>query len=231
MTKGAIADNNLRGTVGCPDGGCRGYELAGDLCFDENGDGEQNDTYNQNDGTWEWEFFDTNTTATDTFVGSFEDTMSYFPTATWVFSGCNNIGNIAHGNSSQNNFNHCGDLFQGEVVDELTSGNQYASKVTIHRGNPPSISFLSPESVRWTIKLKHEADAIFEHTYSPYLSFLLPADGEGEDCTDVTNQTGGKANSSYSIRTAPCDTDTYSYSTNNLFRGEFEYNGYSITWE
>ena len=224
-------DNNLRGSVGCPDGGCQGYELAGDLSFDENGDGEQNDTYNQDDGTWEWQFFDTNATGIDTFVGSFEQTAGT-PTATWRFSGCNDWDMISHGFPLQEHFSHCDGLFQGEVVEELTSGGQNASKMTIYRSNfNLHLSHFFPESINWTVKLKHFAVTIFEHTYSPYPSFLLPADGEGEDCTDVTNQTGGEANSSYSIRTAPCDTDTYSYSTNNLFRGEFEYNGYSITWE
>ena len=41
--------------MGCPPvqgdaGGCRGYELAADLDFDENGDGDRNDTYNQGNG-------------------------------------------------------------------------------------------------------------------------------------------------------------------------------------
>ena len=224
--EGVVVDNNLRGAVGCPDGGCQGYELADDLSFDENGDGEQNDTYNQDDGTWEWEFF---TNATDTFVGSFEDTDSTFPLAVWQFSRCNNgDGNIVHDVPSSEHFNRCNGLFQGEVVEELTSGGQNASKMTIHRSSLPLSYFFSPESISWTVKFKHLEVIIFEHTYSPHLSFLLPADGEGEDCTDVTNQTGGKANSSYSIRTAHCGTNTYNA---NLFRGKFEYNDYSITWE
>ena len=219
--------------MGCPDGGCQGYELAGDLSFDENGDGEQNDTYNQDDGTWEWEFFDTNTTGIDTFVGSFEQTVGT-PIPVWKFSGCNTEASIFHGLPAQEHFNHCGDLFQGEVVEELTLGGQNASRMTIHRSNfNLHLSHFFPEGINWTVKLEHNTVTIFEHTYSPYPpSFLLPADGFSEGCTDVTNQTGGEANSSYSIRTAPCDTDTYtSYSTNNLFRGEFEYNGYSITWQ
>ena len=223
--EGATEDSNLRGAVGCPDGGCEGYELAGDLNFDENGDGEQNDTYNQDDGTWEWEF-----NPIDTFVGSFEK-IGGTPIANWEFNGCNSAGLIAF-DTSQAHFNHCDGLFQGGAVEELTSGGQNVSKVTIHNGNLPLFNFFSPDcmSTNWTIKFSHEADTIFELTYSPYLSFLLPSDASSEDCTDVTNQTGLIANSSYSIRTASCDTNTYN--TNSLlFRGKFEYNGYSITWE
>ena len=223
--EGATEDSNLRGAVGCPDGGCEGYELAGDLNFDENGDGEQNDTYNQDDGTWEWEF-----DPTDVFVGSFENTASLTPRSLWEFGGCNANGNIFHGLPSQEHFNHCDNLFQGEVVEALTSGDQYASKVTIHNGTLPLSNFFSPHSIDWTVKLLDRGVTVFEHTYSPYLSFLLPSDASSEDCTDVTNQTGLIANSSYSIRTASCDTNTYN--TNSLlFRGKFEYNGYSITWE
>ena len=37
---------------GCPDTGCNGYELTADLDFDENGDGNRNDTWNTGAG-WE----------------------------------------------------------------------------------------------------------------------------------------------------------------------------------
>ena len=227
--EGVTVDNNFRGSEGCPDGGCEGYELAGDLNFDENGDGEQNDTYNQDDGTWEWEF-----NPIDTFVGSYEDTINNFPPVVWKFSGCNNDGLIAHNIPQQEHFNYCNGLFQGEVVEALTSGDQYTSRVTIHNGNLPLSNFFSPQSINWTIELAQGVSVppvtVFQHTYSPYLSFLLPSDASSEDCTDVTNQTEAIANSSYSIRTASCDTNTYN--TNSLlFRGKFEYNGYSITWE
>ena len=213
--EGAIVDYNLPGSEGCPDGGCEGYELVSNLNFDENGDGEQNDTYNQDDGTWEWEF-----DPTDVFVGSFEQ-VGGTSIARWEFNGCNDIGSIFYGAPLQEHFNHCDDLFQGEVVEALTSGNQYASKVTIHSGNVFHLSnFFSPDSTstNWTIKLTHVGVTVFQHTYtfSPYLSFLPPS----EDYTDVTNQVGEKTNSSYSIRTP-----------NPSFRGKFEYNGYSITWE
>ena len=115
--EGAIADNNLRGAVGCPDGGCQGYELAGDLNFDENGDGEQNDTYNQDDGTWEWDFFEN---APDVFVGSFEQPAG-IAAVSWEFSECSdNSGNLAYNVLSQEHFNHCDGLFQGEFVEALT---------------------------------------------------------------------------------------------------------------
>ena len=39
-----------RGWSGCPGGVCRGYELVADLDFDEDGDGERDDTYNQGAG-------------------------------------------------------------------------------------------------------------------------------------------------------------------------------------
>ena len=218
--EGATEDSNFRGSEGCPDGGCEGYELAGDLNFDENGDGEQNDTYNQDDGTWEWEF-----DPTAVFVASYENTINSLPPVFWEFTGCNTTGNIAHGASSLEHFNHCDGLFQGEVVEALTSGNQYASKVTIHNGNVFHLSnFFSPDSMstNWTVRVQDKGVTLFQYTYtySPYLSFLPSS----EDYTDVTNQPGATANSSYSIRIPDI------YNTNS-FRGKFEYNGYSITWE
>ena len=211
-------DYNLRGAEGCPDGGCEGYELVSNLNFDENGDGEQNDTYNQDDGTWEWEF-----DPTHVFVGSFEQ-LAGTPTGVWEFSGCNDNGSITHGFPAQEHFNECDGFFQGEAVEELTSG-QYTSRVTIHSGNLFHLSnYFSPDgtSTNWTIKFTHIGVTIFEHTYaySPYLSFLPPSDAYSESYTYSTNQVGAVANSSYSIRTP-----------NTLFRGKFEYNGYSITWK
>ena len=55
--------------------------LAKALNFDENGDGNLNDTYNQNDGTWEWNFFE----GTDTFTCTFEQSVGTFPIASMVF--------------------------------------------------------------------------------------------------------------------------------------------------
>ena len=54
---GVEADPNLLGNIGCLDNACKGYELSQTLNFDENGDGEENDTYNRDDDTWEWIFF------------------------------------------------------------------------------------------------------------------------------------------------------------------------------
>ena len=41
---------NPDSSMGCPDTGCTGYELTADLDFDENGDGNRNDTYNTGAG-------------------------------------------------------------------------------------------------------------------------------------------------------------------------------------
>ena len=38
-------DTSAGGRMGCPSGTCRGYELMNDLDFDENGNGERDDTY------------------------------------------------------------------------------------------------------------------------------------------------------------------------------------------
>ena len=43
-------DTNAATRMGCPSGTCTGYELMNDLNFDENGNGDRDDTYNQGVG-------------------------------------------------------------------------------------------------------------------------------------------------------------------------------------
>ena len=110
---GVDADPNLVGDTGCLDNACKGYELGQSLNFDENGDGDLNDTYNQPDSTWEWIFFE----GTDTFTCTIEDSINNFPVAVWSFeNACNTIRNIVHG--SEENFDGCEGLFVGGLLTQ-----------------------------------------------------------------------------------------------------------------
>ena len=224
---GVTADPNFLGYKGCLDNVCKGYELSQTLNFDEDGDGNLNDTYNQDDGTWQWNFFE----GTDTFTCTFEDSTSTFPTARWSFmNGCGTDGNIAHGVTVQESFSNCNGLFVGQVDDDGTDADNdiYSSEVSIDRSKLPLSSFFSPSTP--TISCLHQGVAIFSHDFSvfPDLSNFPLFSNFSETCEDLTNQTGGEANSLYSVKTAPCDTSTYKV---NRFRGIFERNGFEIKWK
>ena len=232
---GVEADPNLIGDIGCLDNACKGYELGQTLNFDENGDGDLNDTYNTDDGTWEWNFFE----GTDTFTCTFEDAISTFPLATWSFRNvCNNTSDIFHGLSNSESFNECNGLFVGDaitnpepkpVTDPALTGNYpadyYTSEVSVDRSKLPLSSFFSPSTL--TISCSNKSVTIFNHDFSDFSVFSdFPL--FSETCENLTNQTGAKTNSLYSIKTAPCDTSTYKA---NRFRGIFERNSFEIKWK
>ena len=236
---GVPADPNLLGEIGCLDNACKGYELSQTLNFDENGDGEENDTYNKDDGTWEWNFFE----GTDTFTCTFEDSINLVPAATWSFSNaCNDSISIAHGVPAQESFSKCDGLFVGEaitnpdskpVTDPALTGNYpadyYTSKVSIDRSKLPLSFFGNPSTPR--INCEHNSTLIFSHNFPDFSNFPLFSNFS-ETCEDLTNQTGAKTNSLYSIKTASCDSDseTSTYKVNR-FRGIFERNGFEIKWQ
>ena len=218
---GVSADPNLLGDTGCLDNACKGYELGQSLNFDENGDGEENDTYNQKNSTWQWNFFE----GTDTFTCLFEDSINNFPIAAWSFmNACNDgDGNILHGILGQDSFNNCDGLFVGGVTDSQPSNTDlHRSEVSIDRSKLPLSSFFSPSTPR--INCSHLGNTIFNYDFSVFSDFPLFS----EICEDLTDQTGAKTNSLYSINTAPCDTSTYKV---NRFRGIFERNGFEIKWK
>ena len=221
---GVDADPNLLGDTGCLDNACKGYELSQTLNFDENGDGNLNDTYNQNDGTWEWNFFE----GTDTFTCTFEQSVGT-KIAAWSFmNGCDTDGNIIHGVPAQESFSECDGLFIGELTNPVATPPANSSIVTIDRSKLPLSSFFSPSTPR--ISCSHEDYTIFNHDFSVFSNFSnFPLFSNfSETCEDLTNQIGDETNSLYSIKTAPCDDSTYKV---NRFRGIFKRNGFEIKWK
>ena len=226
---GVEADPNLLGNTGCLDNACKGYELGQTLNFDENGDGDLNDTYNQPDSTtWQWNFFE----GTDTFTCTFEQSAGT-PIARWSFmNGCNANDDIVHGSPSLESFSNCDGLFVGGLTNPSATPPERSSMVSIDRSKLPLSSFFSPSTPR--ISCSHEGHTIFNHDFSVFsvLSDFPLFSNFSETCEDSTNDdpqpTGGEANSSYSIKTAPCDTSTYKV---NRFRGIFERNGFEIKWK
>ena len=227
---GVTPDPNLLGDTGCLDNACKGYELGQTLNFDENGDGNLNDTYNTDDGTWEWNFFE----GTDTFTCTFEDSISTLPLATWSFRNvCNNTSDIFHGLSNSESFNECNGLFVGDAITNPVtipplSNDYYSSEVSIDRSKLPLAFFASPQTL--SLKCTHLDTDIFSHNFPDFPDFSdFPLFSNfSETCEDLTNQTGGETNSLYSIKTASCDDSTYKV---NRFRGIFERNGFEIKWK
>ena len=225
---GVSADPNFLGDIGCLDNTCQGYELGQTLNFDENGDGEENDTYNRDDGTWEWIFFE----GTDTFTCTISQSAGT-PVIVWSFrNACNTTATIIHGSAHQESFSECNGLFVGGVTDPQPSDTDlHRSEVSIDRSKLPLSFFLSPSTP--TISCSYTGNNIFNHNFPAFPDFSdFPLFSNfSETCVDLTNQTGGETNSLYSIKTAPCDTsDTSTYKVNR-FRGIFERNGFEIKWK
>ena len=210
------------GNIGCLDNACKGYELSQTLNFDENGDGDLNDTYNKDDGTWEWIFFE----GTDTFTCTFEQSGGT-PTFSWSFkNACNTDATILF--LIDESFSNCDGLFVGGFTDPPATPPANSSMVNIDRSKLPLSFFLSPSTPR--ISCLHNITTIFSHNFPDFSDFPLFSNFS-ETCVDLTNQTGGETNSLYSIKTAPCDTsDTSTYKVNR-FRGIFERNGFEIKWK
>ena len=166
---------------------------------------------------------------TDTFTCTISQSEGT-PLTIWSFkNACNTDITIIHQIPTQQSFSECNDLFVGRH----TANNDplYSSEVSIDRSKLPLSSFFSPQTPRITCS---HATTIFSHDFPDFPDFSeFPLFSNfSETCEDSTNDdpqpTGGEANSSYNIKTAPCDTSTYKV---NRFRGIFERNGFEIKWK
>ena len=161
---GLVADPNLLGNTGCLDNACKGYELGQTLNFDENGDGNLNDTYNRDDGAWEWIFFE----GTDTFTCTIKQS-SGTPTTAWSFmNACNSDVLLSYGFSTQESFSECNDLFMGRYTAD--NDPLYSSEVSIDRSKLPLSFFISPSTPR--ISCSHLGTTIFSHDFLIFLISL-----------------------------------------------------------
>ena len=124
---------------------------------------------------------------------------------------------------------NCNGLFVGGVTDpQPLNTDLHRSEVTIDRSKLPLSFFVNPSPP--TIKCTHLGTDIFSHNFPdfPDLSNFPLFSNFSETCSNLTDQTGAKTNSLYSIKTASCDTLTYKV---NRFRGIFERNGFEIKWK